>query len=188
MCAHWRPNQALCFGQRCNAGSQNLKPKPQRHANVLLSKSSSPFPGAKYPNLPNKRAAFACLASRYYEIAVGFTLYDCAPHEVEYAGPPQEAAVEPALRDKAAAPPAFATAAAALAPRVGPAPELAGRPCSGGGCAKKGTLRCTRCLARWYCAKVISFFFFQGMHIFLRFVAATLLSFAHSCAGLPCVP
>ena len=88
-------------------------------------------------------------------------MYDCAPHEIERVDPPKDA-VAPAPRDKTVAVTAPASGdavaaevfSAALAPGVGPAEVLVGKQCGGCGGAKKGTLRCTRCLACWYCSKV----------------------------------
>ena len=116
------------------------------------------------------------LFDRYYEIAVGFTLYDCAPHEIERADPPHD---KPALLKETAAKISGSTKECGAGARDGSVVEttaggalvapstrqsLPESKASGqafvklcGGCegTKMGTLRCTRCYSRWYCSKVI---------------------------------
>ena len=108
---------------------------------------------------------------RYYEIAVGYTLYDCAPHELELADPPsykpsllKGAAVTPSGTAKqiAAGTGGNVVAEVSVSGTRSAQPSAANESadqavklCGGCAGAKKGTLRCTRCFSRWYCSKVM---------------------------------
>lgn len=88
----------------------------------------------------------------FYEIAVGFRLYDCAPCEVEAATVQPKAA--PQSRAAALSGAATTVLFPADAGEASAAPSLNAELKSCGACAVNGAkLRCTRCQGTWYCSK-----------------------------------